>query len=206
MRSLGPTVSPVVSRSKASRPVLDVTLGDARVALPAPRTIVDLGCGTGAVGSAWALETGGAAEVLGIDRNPWALEEARRTLRALGVRGRLRRAPAERERLPGDGSAIAAGWFLNEVPGPDRHRLLGAMLDAARRGAAVLVVEPASRRIAPWWPEWAAAFAAAGGRDDAWRFRVELPERLGLLDRASGLDHRELTARSLWLAPRPPAP
>jgi hypothetical protein len=38
-----------------------------------------------------------------------------------------------------------------------------------------------------------------GGRADEWRFRVELPERLALMDRAAGLDHRELTGRSLWL-------
>ena len=42
-------------------------------------------------------------------------------------------------------------------------------------------------------------FVEAGGRADRWRFTAELPERLRLLDRAAGLDHRELTARSLYL-------
>ncbi|HKQ60062.1 MAG TPA: hypothetical protein VJS92_02180, partial [Candidatus Polarisedimenticolaceae bacterium] len=41
---------------------------------------------------------------------------------------------------------------------------------------------------------------AAGGRADEWRLPAELPEPLRKLDRAAGLDHRELTARSLWLA------
>jgi hypothetical protein len=46
---------------------------------------------------------------------------------------------------------------------------------------------------------WRAAFEAEGGRSDAWRFPAELPETLARLDHAAGLDHRELTARSLWL-------
>jgi hypothetical protein len=64
----------------------------------------------------------------------------------------------------------------------------------------VLVVEPIARRPAlPYWAAWSTAFRAAGGREDTWRFPAVLPERLKLLDKASGLDHRELTARSLWL-------
>jgi hypothetical protein len=38
-----------------------------------------------------------------------------------------------------------------------------------------------------------------GGRADEWRFRAELPPIVAKLDRAAGLDHRELTARSLWI-------
>jgi hypothetical protein len=75
------------------------------------------------------------------------------------------------------------------------------MLVASRGGARVLVVEPLSRRIATWWPRWQEVFAGAGGRADEWRFRVELPEIVRRLDRASGLDHRELTGRTLWLGP-----
>jgi hypothetical protein len=47
-------------------------------------------------------------------------------------------------------------------------------------------------------------FRGVGGREDTWRFPVTLPEPLALLDRAAGLDHRELTGRSLWLAPALP--
>src|SRR5688500_920612 len=35
--------------------------------VPAPASIVDLGCGTGAAGAAWALAAGGSVEVMGID-------------------------------------------------------------------------------------------------------------------------------------------
>ena len=75
-----------------------------------------------------------------------------------------------------------------------------AMLDAAGRGAEVLVVEPIARRIVPWWDGWARRFEQQGGRADTWRFRTVLPERLRLLDKAAGLDHGELTARTLYLA------
>ena len=63
----------------------------------------------------------------------------------------------------------------------------------------MLVVEPIARRPVPFWTAWADAFCTAGGRDDTWRFPAGLPERMQLLDKAAGLDHRELTARSLWL-------
>jgi hypothetical protein len=41
----------------------------------------------------------------------------------------------------------------------------------------------------------------AGGRADEWRFPATLPESVARLGRAAGLDYRELTARSLWIAP-----
>jgi hypothetical protein len=40
---------------------------------------------------------------------------------------------------------------------------------------------------------------SAGGREDEWRFPVTLPRTLALLGKASGLDNRELTGRSLAL-------
>ena len=67
-----------------------------------------------------------------------------------------------------------------------------------RSGARVLVVEPISRRLSPWWPAWAEAFASAGGRADEWRFSAALRPTQQQLARASGLDPRELTARSLF--------
>ena len=41
---------------------------------------------------------------------------------------------------------------------------------------------------------------AAGGRADEWRFRLALPPIVAKLDRAAGLNHREITGRSLWLS------
>jgi len=39
---------------------------------------------------------------------------------------------------------------------------------------------------------------AAGGRADEWRFLADLPPLLRLLDKAAGLNHSELTVRSLY--------
>jgi hypothetical protein len=54
--------------------------------------------------------------------------------------------------------------------------------------------------VTPWWDGWGKQVLKAGGRVDEWRFPAALPPRLALLDRAAGLDHRELTARSTFLA------
>ena len=170
-----------------------------RASQPAPATILDLGCGTGAAGAAWALETRPRPRVDGVDRSGWAAAEARWTLRALGLRGHAHAGDLDRAGLPGRGGAVIAAFTANELDEAARERLLARLLQAGRAGARVLVVEPVSKRIAPWWREWAAAFAAAGGRDDEWRFPATLPETLARLDRAAGLDHRELLARSLWI-------
>jgi SAM-dependent methyltransferase len=165
----------------------------------AARTIVDLGCGTAAAGAAWALESGGRARVVGVDRNGWALEEARRTAHDLGLDATFRRGDAVEVPLEGAGVGIVAAFCVNELDGPARDRLREKLLGAARAGSLVLVVEPIARRPVPWWGGWSEAFLASGGRDDSWRFRLDLPELLAKFDRAAGLDHRELTARSLWM-------
>jgi SAM-dependent methyltransferase len=169
-------------------------------ASPAPARILDLGCGTGAAGAAWALEAGSPV-VLGYDLDSRFLEEARWTYRTLGVRGRVRRADLNRLRLPGGKSSILLAFTANELGRDERSRLLGRLLASARRGSGLLVVEPISRRVAPWWREWSDAIRAAGGRSDEWRFKEALPESLRRLDRASGLDHGTLTARSSWISP-----
>jgi hypothetical protein len=161
--------------------------------------IVDLGCGTGVAGAAWALAAGRSATVTGIDRHPWAVDEARWTYRHFGLRshviaGDLTRVP----RVPRDG-AIVAGYALNELTETARAAVQARLLDAAASGARVLVVEPIARSVTPWWDDFAARAVAAGGRADEWRFPVVLPPLLRLFDKAAGLDHRELTARSVYI-------
>lgn len=168
-------------------------------AVPAPRVIADLGCGTGAAGAAWATQAAGGCQVTGVERSGWAVDEARWNYRLLGVRGRAIRGDVGRAVLPGPRGGIVAAFTVNELDEETRKLLLERLLAAARRRARVLVIEPIARRPFPWWDAWAEAILAAGGRADCWRFRVVLPDRLRLLDRAAGLDHRELTGRSLWL-------
>ena len=163
------------------------------------RRIVDLGCGTGVAGAAWAIASGGTPGVSGIDASGWAIGEADWNLRALGVKATLRRGDILDARLGGRDEGIVAAYAVNELPDASRATLLPRLLDAHAAGCRVLVVEPIARGPVPFWGAWAETFRAAGGRDDTWRFQAVFPERMKLLDKAAGLDHRELTARSLWL-------
>lgn len=164
---------------------------------PPPRRIVDLGCGTGAAGGAWAVAAG-SAPVSGIDRHPWAVAEARWTYQQLGVAGEARQGDVTRLPPLLAGHAALAAYLLNELPEQARAGVLAQLAGAARRGVGVLIIEPIALRMSPWWKDAAAVFERLGGRADEWRVPVALPPQLRLLDKASGLDHRELTARSLY--------
>jgi SAM-dependent methyltransferase len=162
--------------------------------------LVDLGCGTGAAGAAWAGACDRRPQIVGVDRHPWALAEAARTYRELGFRARTIRADAGTVALPKSPALILAAFTLNELTDDARQRLLARFLERTNRGDRVLVVEPLAGFVARWWDTWKRSFTDAGGRADQWRFRVELPPIVAKLDRAAGLDHRELTGRSLYLS------
>jgi hypothetical protein len=167
-------------------------------ASPMAPALLDLGCGTGAGGAAWASEIRTPPQVIGLDRNPWAVSEARWTYSAFGLEGSAKTVDLSTFKVP-SGRAILAAFILNELPEEARERWRNSLLAAAERGSPVLIVEPIARRLSPWWDDWASSVVAAGGRSDEWRFPVALPERLELMDKAAGLDHRELTGRSLWI-------
>lgn len=166
-------------------------------AAPPPARIVDLGCGTGVAGAAWACAAGRHPAVSGVDASGWAIGEADWNARALGIAASFRRGDLLESRLGGAGEAVVAAYTMNELDDAARETMRERLLEAARSGSRVLVVEPIARRPFPWWDGWAEAFRAAGGRADTWRFPAVFPERMKLLDKAAGLDHRELTARSL---------
>lgn len=172
-----------------------------RLSLRLPRPlVVDLGCGTLSASAGVALaarEAGQPVEILGVEKNGWAAGEARFTMSALGLRGRVVRQELEGFALPERVGAIVAAYTLNELSEPARLRCRGLLHSAADAGARVLVVEPLSRKSAPWWPEWRAAVLERGGREDEWRLPWTPPERMRLLAKAAGLIPRELLARSL---------
>jgi hypothetical protein len=147
---------------------------------------------------AWAGQDSTIRQAVAIDRSPWSIAEASRTYRHFGFPARTRQDEMTSAAWP-PGAALLAAFSVNELPDDTRERLLRRFLDRSGRGDAVLVVEPVARSIAPWWSAWQAAFSAAGGRSDEWRFRAQLPDIVAKLDRAAGLNHRELTARSLWI-------
>src|SRR5262249_10117663 len=132
----------------------------------------------------------------------WAVEEARWTYRQFGLRGHARQGDAARLPAVKRGDAVIAAYLLNELPEPDRLRLEAQLRDASTAGVRVLVLEPIARSLAPWWHTTVERVLAAGGRADEWRFAIELPTLLRTFDRAAGLNHRELTLRSLYLPGR----
>lgn len=160
------------------------------------RLVVDLGCGTGAATAGWALGCESAPEIIAVDRHPWAVEEAKATYRAFGLRARVRVEDLARTALPPN-SLVLAAFAVNELTNTERESLLQKLLDHAARGGRVVVLEPLAGRVAPWWPAWRQAFESHGGRADEWRARLPLPPIVAKLDRAAGLDHRELTGRTL---------
>ncbi|MGH9324645.1 MAG: hypothetical protein ACRD21_04145 [Vicinamibacteria bacterium] len=168
--------------------------------LRAPKRILDLGCGLGVAGLAWAGLCDPTPELVGYEKNPWAAEEGRWLLASLVRRSRIHRKPLESAFPARKGDAIVAAFIVNELEEATRGKLLDHLMAAAERGCPILVIEPISRRVAPWWREWSEGFRAMAGRDDDWSFPVSLPDPLAELDRAAGLDHRELKARSLFFA------
>jgi hypothetical protein len=166
--------------------------------VPGNKLLLDLGCGTGIAGAAWTLECDPQPRVVGLDRNRWALEECRWNYKQLGVSGIAKTTDVATMRIPADAAVIAA-FTINELDPSSRGRLHGDLIRQADRGAPVLIIEPIARRMNAWWDDWAQQWKARGGREDEWRFPAKMPERLALMDKAAGLDHRELTGRSLWL-------
>jgi len=160
-----------------------------------PGVVVDLGCGTGVAGAAIATLQSPPLGVMGFDTHPWTLDEARFTYRTFGLKADVRRVHAAKTRFPADTSVIVAAFVVNELSDKDR----GVLLDEFKRSRKhVLVVEPISQRISPWWDEWATEFAKFGGRADLWKARIDSPPLVKRLAKAAGLRPEMLTARSLF--------
>lgn len=172
-------------------------------------SVLDLGCGTGVGGAAWALAFGDTAhqpDVMGVDTMGWVLAEARWNWQMLGLRSRTRRLSlvdalsAAASAPAGRGSTgILLAWSANELSESDRRRILPLLLAAHARGSRVLVLEPIARSAAPWWDTWAHAARQAGGMVNDWKIPPKLPARLAALDHAAGFRRDHLSARSIWL-------
>jgi len=171
-------------------------------------TIVDLGCGTGVVGAAWALECSPHPVLHGVDEHPWAVEESAWTWRQMRLSGRATRGDLVHsvERLiarPGRidlaRAGVVLGWSVNELDRARRDTLQSHLFKLIDRGCALLVVEPIATRLTPWFDDWARGFDAVGGRHDEWQFALDLPPDLAALDRDAGFAREGLKAKSLWV-------
>jgi SAM-dependent methyltransferase len=176
-------------------------LGELTPPLGSVKRVVDLGCGTGAAGAAAARACPGSPSLLGVDASGWALGEARHTWAAFGLRARAvrRRLPSGQPELRA-GDLAVLGWFVNELPTVARERLLATLARERQHGAGVLMLEPLSRRVAPWWPE-AVEGLGVDTQDHELHLARERPERVADLDAASGLDHSVLGVRVCLAAP-----
>jgi hypothetical protein len=174
--------------------------------------LVDLGCGTGSSSAGWGLAGAREPGTFGVDRHPWAVEEARRTYADLRMRATFRvddlievpfnvAAPSgRRNRQPKDrqGTGVLLAYAANEIAEAERReKLLTRLMNHASGGGKVLVVEPLAGFVAPWWGAWQRRFEGAKGRATEWRFRVEVPPIVEKLGRAAGLNYREIKARTL---------
>lgn len=173
---------------------------------PPPSRILDLGCGLLAAGAAWAQAADNHPLLIGVDQSIWAVKQARDNLRHLGLRGKVLHQRVDNAPMPRRGEAVVAAFAVNELSEEARGKLQRRCLDSAQRSASVLIIEPLALRANRWWKDWSDVFRAHGGRADEWRFAVELPAFVAELDRASGLNHRELSGRSLFLPPRASSP
>lgn len=177
-------------------------------------TIIDLGCGTGVAGAAWALAQADRPVLAGVDLHPWAIEETKWTWRMFGLEGRVERGDLVqagvrlRRKLRGSarGTGIVLGWSVNELKDEARRTLLPVLLDLARAGASILVIEPMARRVTPWWDEWAATFGEARGVAEEWHASVTFEQSPATGDSSlhfanlawdAGFRYESLSARSL---------
>jgi SAM-dependent methyltransferase len=160
-------------------------------------TVLDLGCGTGVCGAAWALRSAPKAHVVGADRSSFALHEARWTYGALRIHGDTRRSIAEGLQAVRQPDGVVMGWTLNELDSAHRADIGKALLPWVARGTRLLIVEPVSARVSPWWAEWTAPFEGHGCSAHETKLKITLPPKIALLARSAGLGLDPLVLRVL---------
>jgi hypothetical protein len=170
--------------------------------LPRFQALHDLGCGTGAVGAAVARSLETRPELRGLDQHPWAVSEARDCYRLFGLRGGARRGtlPGGLPRI-GAGELIVAGWSFNELDDRARESLIDPLKRSLGRGAGLLLFEPISEKICPWWSSWVRALQSQGAQEHRVKFAWDRPEWIRRMDRAAKMNHSILSARVLTCLP-----
>lgn len=168
--------------------------------------LVDLGCGTGAAGLAWALECAGPIRVDGVDESGWAVGEAAWNYRHWRVAGRARRgdlvraaAALAKNRRALERTAVVLAWAVNELDAPARDALLPALARLRDAGARLLIIEPIARSMSPWWTGWCTELHGGFSRSDDWKFETTLPPALAAVGEAAGFARTHLSARSLFV-------
>ena len=159
--------------------------------------LLDLGCGTGVCGAAWSLHSRHEGSMVGVDRSAFARHETEWTYRSLGLRGETASSILETLAAYPKPAGVILGFALNEFDETLRSAILEPLMARVARGARLLVIEPISKRVAPWWPEWTAPFVAQGARMIETRLSPALSKNVVLLGRSAGLRPDSVAVRAL---------
>ncbi len=174
--------------------IRELDLGFAGAGRP---TVLDLGCGTGVGGAAWALLSADPTLVIGADRSSFALHEARWTYQTLRVKGETSRSITQTLNSIRRPEGIVIGWTLNELDEAKRDLIAEGILPWVVKGSRLLVIEPVSKRVAPWWDEWTKRFPAHRCSVFEKKLRLDLPPKIALLARSAGLGTEAAAVRVL---------
>jgi SAM-dependent methyltransferase len=155
--------------------------------VPAGRSWLDVGCGTGAL-TATVLALADPAEVVGVDPSDGFLEAAR--ARVADPRASFRAGDAQSLPLPDHGfDAVVSALALNFVPDPDRA--VAEFARVARPGAAVAAYvwdyAEGMGMMRAFWDAATELDPAAAERDEVRRFPLCRPEPLATLWTGAGL-------------------
>ena len=163
-------------------------------------TLLDLGCGTGVCGAAWALGSENPTIVIGADRSSFALHEARWTYQTLKIKGETSRSITETLDSVRRPEGIVIGWTLNELDDGKRDLIAERVLPWVLKGSRLLVIEPVSKRVTPWWDAWTARFPKERCSVLEKKLRLDLPPKIALLARSAGLSMDATVVRVLATA------
>ncbi|MBX7185701.1 MAG: class I SAM-dependent methyltransferase [Vicinamibacteria bacterium] len=160
-------------------------------------TILDLGCGTGVCGAAWAMESHAPTHVVGADRSSFALHEARWTYQALRLKAETSRSITETLGAIRRPEGIVIGWTLNELDDSRRALIAERLAHWVAKGSRLLVIEPVSKRVTAWWDEWVKRLPSTHCSVLENRLRLDLPPKIALLARSAGLGAEGTVVRVL---------
>ena len=92
---------------------------------------------------------------------------------------------------------IVIGWTLNELDDAKRALVAERLAHWVAKGSRLLVIEPVSKRVTPWWDEWVQKLPSAHCSVFEKRLRLDLPPKIALLARSAGLGAEGTVVRVL---------
>jgi ubiquinone/menaquinone biosynthesis C-methylase UbiE len=120
-----------------------------RAALAAGETILEVGCGSGAIVRALATRSGRANRIVATDLNPYILSEARALARADGLLDAIEFGQANAEALPYPDACFDVVFCTTVLEEGDADRMLSELTRVTRPGGRIAVL---TRAIdVDWW-------------------------------------------------------